>query len=101
VDLTDEYQVFEISFTSTSFNGPVNDARLRFWFVPFAQAGDVSMIDDVSLRKESTVMAASPDEGIVVDDSDSDDTGRLEGGPVPEEDATDAIQHVFMPLIAR
>lgn len=49
VDLTTEWQLFEITFTTKGFSGEVDDGRLRFWLAPYDQAGDVYWIDQVEL----------------------------------------------------
>lgn len=49
VDLSPDWQQFQIEFTTSGFSGEVNDARLRFWLAPHAKAGDVYWIDQVSL----------------------------------------------------
>lgn len=51
VDLSDGWQRYTVEFNTKRFSGHVNDARLRFWFAPFARAGDVYVIDDVRLEK--------------------------------------------------
>jgi len=56
VDLTSNWQHFSYEFTSSSFASPVNDGRLRFWFVGKASAGDRYRIDDVRLE----VVTATP-----------------------------------------
>lgn len=49
--LSTSWQTFTTEFTTTGFAGAVNDGRLRFWFVPFASAGDIYYIDDIVLEK--------------------------------------------------
>ena len=51
VNLTTSWAVYTISFTTDNFSTPVNDARLRFWFVNSASNGDEYWIDDVVLCK--------------------------------------------------
>ena len=48
-DLTSEWRTFMCEFTSENIADSVNDGRLRFWFAPFAAAGDEYFIDDVEL----------------------------------------------------
>lgn len=49
VDLTTEWQLFQIEFTTSGFNGVVNNGRLRFWLAPYDQPGDIYWIDQVEL----------------------------------------------------
>lgn len=58
VDLTTEYQTYVWEFTTANFDETVNDGRLRFWFAPHAEAGDVYMIDNVVLTKVNAEMAS-------------------------------------------
>ena len=51
VNLTTGWAVYTIPFTTDNFSTPVNDARLRFWFVNHASNGDEYWIDDVVLCK--------------------------------------------------
>jgi hypothetical protein len=43
------WKTFMTEFTSENIVDTVSDARLRFWFAPFAKAGDQYFIDDVEL----------------------------------------------------
>lgn len=49
VNLERHWQVFTMTFTTPNLSN-MNDARLRFWLAPFAQAGTVYHIDHVVLR---------------------------------------------------
>ncbi|MEM7331913.1 MAG: DNRLRE domain-containing protein [Chloroflexota bacterium] len=49
VDLTPEWQLFEIVFTTENFTGQVQNGRLRFWFAPYDEVGEVYWIDHVEL----------------------------------------------------
>jgi chitodextrinase len=49
VNLTRSWNTYTIQFTTTGFSSIVNDARLMFWFAPYAAAGDEYFIDDVVL----------------------------------------------------
>ncbi len=51
VNLTNSWQTYTIEFTTSGFSGVVNDARVRFWFAPYATSGTVYYIDDVELKK--------------------------------------------------
>ena len=53
-NLGTNWAVFTTQFTTTGFTGNVTDARLQFYLIPFATAGDVYYIDDVRLEKVST-----------------------------------------------
>ena len=48
-NLTSQWRTFMCEFTSTNFDDSVDDGRLRFWFAPFAAAGDEYVVDDVEL----------------------------------------------------
>lgn len=49
VNLTSEWQLFELDFTTTGFSQPVENGRLRFWLAPFDANGDVYWLDDIQL----------------------------------------------------
>ncbi|MBK1877960.1 carbohydrate binding domain-containing protein [Pelagicoccus mobilis] len=51
VELSTEWQMHKIRFTTTGFASFLNDARLFFWFADSARAGDVYSIDQVWLVK--------------------------------------------------
>ena len=51
VNLTTSWSFYTISFTTDNFSDPVDDARLRFWFVNNASNGDEYWIDNVVLCK--------------------------------------------------
>jgi hypothetical protein len=53
VDLGQDWQVHRLTFTTPDL-ATMHNARLRFWFVPFAQAGTVYHIDHVVLRPVTT-----------------------------------------------
>ena len=54
VDLGTSWRTYTREFTAEHFAGKAGDARLRFWLVPFAEAGDQYFIDDVVLvRKDA------------------------------------------------
>ncbi|MEK9137952.1 MAG: immunoglobulin domain-containing protein, partial [Bacteroidota bacterium] len=48
------WQTFSTQFTTSGFSGTVSNGRLRFWFAPYATAGDVYYIDNVVLEKVMT-----------------------------------------------
>ncbi|CAG1001530.1 hypothetical protein METP3_03352 [Methanosarcinales archaeon] len=50
-DLSTNWQTFTTEFTTAGFIDTVNDARLMFWFAPFAAAGDTYYINYVKLEK--------------------------------------------------
>ncbi len=50
-NLGTSWKIFMTEFTSDNIAEWVNDARLRFWFSPYAKAGDQYFIDDVSLEE--------------------------------------------------
>lgn len=52
-NLTTSWQTFSTEFTSSGFTNNVNDARLRFYFVGFASAGDLYYLDNIKLEKIS------------------------------------------------
>ncbi len=49
INLTPEWQVFEVEFTTKGFSSPTDDTRLRFWLAPYDTAGTVFEFDDVIL----------------------------------------------------
>ena len=54
VDLNNEWQYFEVPFTTKNFGGIVSDARLRFWFAPYVTDSGVEYwIDNVVLVEVS------------------------------------------------
>ncbi len=48
-NLDTTWKVFTTEFTTSNFTSPVNDARVLFWFAPYAAAGDEYYIDNVML----------------------------------------------------
>ncbi|MFZ3384617.1 MAG: Ig-like domain-containing protein, partial [Candidatus Methanoperedens sp.] len=50
-NLGTDWAVFTTEFNTTGFTTSVSDARLQFYLVPFAQAGDIYNIDNVVLDK--------------------------------------------------
>ncbi len=97
LDLSEEWQVFQVQFTTSGFDSPVNDARLRFSLGDRDVAGEMYYIDDVVLIQAedlavgaaaTTVTAAETGKpvnelvaGLFIDDNDR---RRLEDAPVPE-----------------
>lgn len=62
-DLTSNWKLFSTEFTTSGFNQPVSDARLRFWMAPYDAAGDVYWIDQIRLEKAAeaqSVTGANP-----------------------------------------
>ena len=51
VDLTTDWKVFSVEFTTSGFSTPVSDARMRFSLADYDAAGDIYSIDAVSLSK--------------------------------------------------
>ncbi len=49
VDLRPAWKTYYVDFKPGNFLSPVNDVRLRFWFGPYAEAGDLFSIEDVQL----------------------------------------------------
>jgi hypothetical protein len=49
LNLTPQWQVFTINFTTAGFTAPVNDARLRFTLDPFDAPGESYYFDAVAL----------------------------------------------------
>lgn len=59
VNLTSDWRTFQVEFKTKGFTKSIEDARLRFWLVPFAKPGDHYAIDSVVLEQvEPTVAAA-------------------------------------------
>ena len=50
-DLGTSWKSFSIEFTTPDLAAPVDDARLQFWLVPYAAAGDEYYIDNVVLAE--------------------------------------------------
>ncbi len=97
LDLTPQWQVFPVEFTTTGFSQSVSDARLRIWLADQDVAGEVYHIDDVVLQPLGQTTAASRLEATSVETAgdeyrpdtqrsgffiDADDEGRMLGGPV-------------------
>jgi Tol biopolymer transport system component len=82
VNLTKSWKQFTITFKTKNITEPVADGRLRFWFGPYARAGDVYWIDNVVLEKVPTtvVAAASAATGSV--------TGQVDAGLPAGQPAT-------------
>ncbi len=59
VNLNTDWEVYTVEFTTSGFSGTANNARLRFWLAPFAQAGDTYEIDGVSLVKVGASASAA------------------------------------------
>jgi hypothetical protein len=57
-DLDTAWKVFTTEFVTTNFTTPVDDARLRFWFAPYASAGDEYYIDDIVLAQSSSALSS-------------------------------------------
>jgi hypothetical protein len=49
VDLRPAWKTYSVDFKPGNFLSPVNDVRLRFWFGPYAAAGDLYAIENVQL----------------------------------------------------
>lgn len=58
IQLTPEWQVFQVQFTTMGFSSPVYDARLRFWLASFAVNNEQYWFDDVALIPVSQVQSA-------------------------------------------
>jgi len=113
VNLTTDWQRYTVEFTTNTFAGPVNDARLRFWFAPFAQPGDLYMVDDVRLEMLDGSESALPT--VTGQRMTVTDAGLLLGMPAEEFDAEileaipngnivddeSAILETFLPFVNR
>jgi Tol biopolymer transport system component len=75
VNLTKSWKQFTITFKTKNITEPVGDGRLRFWFGPYARAGDVYWIDNVVLEKAPVTAAASGATGSVTGQVDAALTG--------------------------
>ncbi|MDD5687129.1 MAG: carbohydrate binding domain-containing protein [Elusimicrobia bacterium] len=62
-NLGTSWQTFTTEFITTGFTAPVTDGRFRFWFTPYATAGDTYYIDDV--RLETVTGLATPPKPII------------------------------------
>ncbi|MEK9136592.1 MAG: immunoglobulin domain-containing protein, partial [Bacteroidota bacterium] len=54
-DLTTSTADYSVQFTTSGFSGTVNDARLMFWFAPYAANADQYFFDEVVLGIVGTV----------------------------------------------
>jgi hypothetical protein len=112
VNLTTGWQRYTVEFTTRNFSGSVDNARLRFWFAPFAQGGDRYLIDDVRLERldgsESPLPAEAAAQSVTVTaaglllglDEATFDPSVLETvdeGNIVDSDS--AILETFLPLI--
>jgi hypothetical protein len=52
INLTPEWQVFQVVFTTTGFTTPTSDTRFRIWLAPFDTNGSVFEFDDVVLVQQ-------------------------------------------------
>jgi hypothetical protein len=52
INLTPEWQVFQVVFTTTGFTVPTSDTRLRIWLAPYDTNGSVFEFDDVVLVQQ-------------------------------------------------
>jgi lysophospholipase L1-like esterase len=50
-DITPSWQTHSAVFTASGFTGTATDTRIRFWFAPYAQAGDRYYLDNIVLEK--------------------------------------------------
>jgi hypothetical protein len=59
-NLTNSWQSFVVTFTTTNFSSAVSDGRLMFWLSPYDAAGDTYYIDNVLLARSSDVALEPP-----------------------------------------
>lgn len=52
-DLTTSWKAFSLRFVTPDITVPPNSGRLRFWFPPYAEAGDDYYFDDIVLERLS------------------------------------------------
>ncbi len=52
-NLTNSWQTFTVTFTTSGFTGTVSDGRFMFWLAPYDAAGDRYYFDNVVLAKTS------------------------------------------------
>jgi hypothetical protein len=79
VDLTTNWQTFNIEFTSQGFSKPTTNTRLRFWFAPFDAANDLFWIDAVRLEKVSPSTMTLPGASESTDSEEIAQWGGLRG----------------------
>lgn len=60
-NLTTNWKLFGIEFTSTGFTNPVDNGRLRFWLSPYDAAGDIYRIDRIQLTKADAISMTNGD----------------------------------------
>ncbi|MCB0121637.1 MAG: carbohydrate binding domain-containing protein, partial [Caldilineaceae bacterium] len=113
VNLGTNWQFYTVDFTTSGFDGVVNDARLRFWLAPFAQAGDVYWIDAVSLVKVDGTTASmqghtnppiivTTTAGLLIDLTEAEFDPIVLGTIVDGNDVGMEVQHqLYLPLIIR
>lgn len=101
VDLEPYWKVFTLTFTTPN-RSDMDNARLRFWLAPFAQADTDYHIDRVMLRVLDDVQAAAGAPSRQVDERtfiDIEEEGLLAGAVVPDAIESEEIERLFLPLI--
>ncbi len=58
VDLGTGWQIYNYEFNTKNIHNSAKDSRIRFWFAPHAEAGDLYMIDQVVLQEVGAATAA-------------------------------------------
>jgi hypothetical protein len=112
VNLGTNWQLYTVDFTTVGFSGTVNDARLRFWLAPFAQAGDLYWIDAVSLVKldgtnaalqHSDVPVIQTSSGLLIGLTEAEFDPILLGTIADGNDVGEAAEEsqLFLPFVSR
>ena len=106
VNLGKDTEHYSVEFTTSNFSGSVDNARLRFWFAPFADDGDEYWIDDVSLVKADSTLAAAGATSTVVVTSDGILIGLTEAefdrsilGTIDDGNQVGADSQLFLPYV--
>lgn len=106
VDLEPYWKVFTLTFTTPN-RSDMDNARLRFWLAPFAQADTVYHIDRVMLRALDDVqdiVGAASQQFDAIQFVDIEEDGLLAGAEVPDAMKPEGvefeeIERLFLPFI--
>jgi hypothetical protein len=110
LDLTDEWQVFVVQFTTTGFSEPVSDGRLRIWLAGSDAPGAEYYFDDVVMVPLGEPVTATESlvdlQSFSLLDRQADSSGVAKGqllisGYFIDDDDAGRMQGAFLPLKAR
>lgn len=104
LDLTKDWKVFIVDFTTGNFGAATNDTRLRFWLSPYGQNGTIYEFDDVVMTELTQGRSGSEPSrqgGRSADDLliqgyfiDDDTTGRLAGTYVSDGNENNVCREI-------